>query len=288
MIVDNGKYYLYRHIRLDKNEPFYIGIGSRSEKEIENGKYIRGCSSRTRNRYWINIVSKTDYSTDILIESNDRHFIELKEKEFIAFYGRMDLKTGPLCNLTSGGDSGCGRSYLTMSKQIQTAKNNGTYQINANRIKKYSSKKGSNGGFLNKKTYLYSIDGWYIKGFETRKQLASAIGSDEGHLGKAIKFRKSCKGYYVSDEKVNKLNISLYNETNSKEVEAVKICPTTGDALAIYPSLKVAANDVGGLGTQICIAIKVERKHRGYFWSYRDNYVETIDNLYKNNKIWAL
>lgn len=32
MIVDNGKYYLYRHIRLDKNEPFYIGIGSRSEK----------------------------------------------------------------------------------------------------------------------------------------------------------------------------------------------------------------------------------------------------------------
>ena len=25
MIVDNGKYYLYRHIRLDINEPFYIG-----------------------------------------------------------------------------------------------------------------------------------------------------------------------------------------------------------------------------------------------------------------------
>lgn len=25
MIVDIGKYFLYRHIRLDKNEPFYIG-----------------------------------------------------------------------------------------------------------------------------------------------------------------------------------------------------------------------------------------------------------------------
>lgn len=24
MIADDGKYYLYRHIRLDKNEPFYI------------------------------------------------------------------------------------------------------------------------------------------------------------------------------------------------------------------------------------------------------------------------
>ncbi|MES2287387.1 MAG: hypothetical protein V4547_16965 [Bacteroidota bacterium] len=288
MIVDNGKYYVYRHLRDDKNEPFYIGIGSRSEKEIKNGKYIRGCSSRTRNKYWVNIVSKTNYTTDILIESNDRQFIESKEKEFIELYGRRDLKTGSLCNLTSGGDSGCGRSHITMIKQIQTAKNNGTYQSNANRIKKYSSKKGSNGGFLNKKTYLYSIEGWYINEFETRQKLALFLGSDEGNLGKAIKYRRSCKGYYVSDEKVKKINITLYRETKSKEAEAVKICPTTGDALAIYPSLKVAANDVGGLGAQICIAIKIERKYNGYFWSYRDTYVETIDNLYKNNKIWAL
>lgn len=36
MIVDNGKYFLYRHIRLDKNEVFYIGIGS---KRLKRGGY---------------------------------------------------------------------------------------------------------------------------------------------------------------------------------------------------------------------------------------------------------
>jgi len=34
MIVDSGKYFLYRHIRLDKNEPFYIGVATEAEKEI--------------------------------------------------------------------------------------------------------------------------------------------------------------------------------------------------------------------------------------------------------------
>ena len=37
MIEDQGKYYLYRHIRLDTNEPFYIGIG----KKLSNFKQIK-------------------------------------------------------------------------------------------------------------------------------------------------------------------------------------------------------------------------------------------------------
>ena len=32
MIEDEGKYYLYRHIREDKNEVFYIGIGTKNSK----------------------------------------------------------------------------------------------------------------------------------------------------------------------------------------------------------------------------------------------------------------
>lgn len=33
MIKDLGKCYLYRHIRLDNNTPFYIGIGAKKDKE---------------------------------------------------------------------------------------------------------------------------------------------------------------------------------------------------------------------------------------------------------------
>ena len=48
---------LYRHIRLDKNEPFYIGIGKDE---------VRAFSNKSRNRYWRFIVGITDYEVDIL------------------------------------------------------------------------------------------------------------------------------------------------------------------------------------------------------------------------------
>ena len=42
MIQNIGKYYLYRHIRLDLGSPFYIGIG-KTEK--------RAYSKKNRNKY---------------------------------------------------------------------------------------------------------------------------------------------------------------------------------------------------------------------------------------------
>jgi hypothetical protein len=52
--------YLYRHIRLDKNEPFYIGIGYNINK-----KYKRAHEVINRNQYWKNITSKTQYKVEI-------------------------------------------------------------------------------------------------------------------------------------------------------------------------------------------------------------------------------
>jgi hypothetical protein len=91
--------YVYRHIRLDKNEPFYIGIGSNS-----NNKYSRSKERRKRNSIWNNIVSKADYRVDILFDDLTWEEACEKEKEFILLYGRKDIKTGILCNMTEGGD----------------------------------------------------------------------------------------------------------------------------------------------------------------------------------------
>jgi hypothetical protein len=85
---------VYRHIRLDKNEPFYIGIGN--EK--------RPYEKRNRNKIWNNIVSKTDYEVEILFYDLNVEKACEKEIEFIKLYGRIDLKTGILANLTDGGD----------------------------------------------------------------------------------------------------------------------------------------------------------------------------------------
>jgi hypothetical protein len=86
---------VYRHIRLDKNEPFYIGIGSNT---------YRATSKNNRNKHWKNIVSKTDYEVEILFEDLSRDKAIEKEIELIKLYGRKDLGLGTLCNMTDGGD----------------------------------------------------------------------------------------------------------------------------------------------------------------------------------------
>lgn len=76
-----NKYYLYRHIRLDTNQPFYIGIGSKSNnsKNIST-EYLRAFNKSKRKQFWKNIVSKTDYKVEIVYECNDYEEIKNKEK----------------------------------------------------------------------------------------------------------------------------------------------------------------------------------------------------------------
>jgi predicted GIY-YIG superfamily endonuclease len=87
---------LYRHIRKDKNEPFYIGIG-------ENEK--RAFTKKSRNKYWTHIVKNSPYEVEILFDNLSWEDACKKEKEFIKLYGRKDNGTGILSNMTDGGDT---------------------------------------------------------------------------------------------------------------------------------------------------------------------------------------
>lgn len=93
-----NKYFVYRHIRTDKNVPFYIGIGT-SQGDCYSSHYQRAYATKNRNKWWKNIVNKTSYEVEIIYESNDYEYIKEKEKEFILLYKNT------LCNLTDGGDS---------------------------------------------------------------------------------------------------------------------------------------------------------------------------------------
>lgn len=93
--------YLYRHIRLDKNTPFYIGIGSDSN-------YQRAYNCTSRNIFWKRITNKTNYRVEIMLDDLTREEVCEKEKEFIEIYGRSNLGKGELCNLTNGGDGSNG------------------------------------------------------------------------------------------------------------------------------------------------------------------------------------
>lgn len=111
------KYYLYRHIRVDKNEPFYIGIGTKSEQDLKYGYYGRASAKHVDNNIWLKIIAKTEWRWEILLESDDRKFISEKEKEFILLYGRKCDNSGTLANLTLGGEENHGYNHSEEAKR---------------------------------------------------------------------------------------------------------------------------------------------------------------------------
>lgn len=123
-------YYLYRHVRLDKDEVFYVGIGTKNEK----GKYLCKIYSRgylksptRRSLYWQNVYKSCgkNISIDILFETSSLDEIITKEKEFILLYGRKDLGLGTLVNHTDGGDGTFGYTWTEEQKQLRSSKMRG-------------------------------------------------------------------------------------------------------------------------------------------------------------------
>lgn len=91
--------YVYRHIRLDKNEVFYVGISCNKRND-----YVRSNEKTRRGDWWKKIIAKTDYKVDIIFDDVTPEFAKEKEIEFIKLYGRQDLGLGTLVNMTDGGD----------------------------------------------------------------------------------------------------------------------------------------------------------------------------------------
>ena len=107
--------FVYRHIRKDKNTPFYIGIGKNED---------RAYSKSNRNLHWNRIVSKTDYVVDILFDDINYDIAKEKEKEFINLYKR-DCDGGTLCNITLGGEGALGLIHTEESKKKMGEPNKG-------------------------------------------------------------------------------------------------------------------------------------------------------------------
>lgn len=98
---------VYRHRRLDNNEVFYVGIGNTIKRAFDKNK---------RSAWWKRIYEKHSHIVEIIQE--DISWEDAKELEIllILLYGRMDLKTGNLVNMTDGGDGCIGRKVTEEQK----------------------------------------------------------------------------------------------------------------------------------------------------------------------------
>ena len=123
---------VYEHLRNDTNEVFYVGIGA------EEG---RAFYKHNRNKHWHNIVNKAGYTVNIVhkdIEHDEAKQIEIL---LIEKYGRKDLGTGNLVNLTDGGEGALGVIISEETKQkMSEAKKGKTFSEEAKQNMSEASK----------------------------------------------------------------------------------------------------------------------------------------------------
>lgn len=110
-------YYIYRHLRGDNGQPFYIGQGVKPTKMYPSTEYARAYSKKERSDFWNNVVNKYGYTVEIMLDDISEQDIDAKEMEFIALYGRIK-DGGILCNLTDGGEGNKGYISSESTKKL--------------------------------------------------------------------------------------------------------------------------------------------------------------------------
>lgn len=297
MIVEfgQGKYYLYRHIRLDKNEVFYIGIGSKYVSE--NNLYInysRAYNKSSRNRFWKNIINITNYEVEILLESDDLSFIKQKEKEFIKLYGRKDLKEGSLSNLTDGGEYEKGYICSTETrKKISNSKK-------GKKSKKFiefciSRKNNDKDYFCKKRRKIYQFDTNYILIKEwssvsvaekhyTQKEKSNNILSKyavglNNHMwyGYYWSYSKEHKFEIKQSKKYTKETIEKTNITKRKKSKKLIVTSKTNNLSVIWNSIYEFVQYNPEFNTKMIYQTCSQNKksYRGFLFSYLEDNVKS-------------
>lgn len=86
---------VYIHKKLSNGEIFYVGVAARMDRPY---------SRHNRNKYWHNTVNKYGYTVHIVRDNLTYCCALTLEKILIGIYGRKDLNTGSLTNMTDGGE----------------------------------------------------------------------------------------------------------------------------------------------------------------------------------------
>ena len=194
---------VYRHRRLDNNSIFYIGIGKEKNRAYQ---------LRSRNCLWKNIVSKTDYKIEIIAENIN--YDEAKELEIflISLYGRKDLNSGALSNMTAGGDGNTNMSIdvknkisasligLKQSEETKLKRKNTLKEVWKNQdlidLKRKQSLELNRLGLIGRKGFISKK-----KGIKLSKEICE-------------KMSKSMKKYYENNKPHNFINIDNYLKKN--------------------------------------------------------------------------
>lgn len=135
-------FYIYIYKHPDTLIPFYVGKG-----KGDRAYYHLKCCPSDTNKHKVNTIKKIlNAGKEPVIEFYRTNLTEQEafdlEIRLIKSIGRKDLKTGPLCNKTDGGDGGSG--YKPTKEVLDKIKRNYTREWREKASKRCS---GENNGF---------------------------------------------------------------------------------------------------------------------------------------------
>lgn len=231
-------YFVYQHIREDRNTIFYIGIGKlRSDKLATTFKmkHYRAYSKQGRNPIWKSIVNKTSYKIEIIL--TDISFDEAKkiEIELISKYGKIKEK-GLLANISDGGE--------TVHEDLITVLNDPK---------------------CSQRVYQYNLEGNFIKEWLSTNQIKRELGFDNSVIRKALTGKTNSPNvsygfqWYLEykGEKISK------SDSGKTTLHKRVILESKTDRL-IFNSREECAKYFNVKSAQITNAIKNNWKFKGY------------------------
>lgn len=176
---------VYKHIRRDSGEVFYIGIGINES---------RAYSAKNRNSHWKNYTNKHQY----LIEISHKDLIWEEacsiEKYLISFYGRKDMNKGSLLNMTDGGEGLCNASIETLQKFKSNRLGKNLKESTKARLSEVMKTKKP----INRlKVYQYDLDNCLLNEYESIKDAETHTRIAKSSISKCCKGSLKTAGKFI-------------------------------------------------------------------------------------------
>ena len=165
-------------------------------------------------------------------------------------------------------------------ENIQDALDLESYIVDENFIKRNDTYNITLGGglppLLNKITYQYSLDGIFIKEWNSIVEAAKTFNVSESSISKAIIYKKTSANYLWSDCKVSCLNFYDFNIYNPKII--VYKYNYLGEFEDSYESMSECAKKLDSNLSNVQRAIKLGIKVKGFYLS------DKLTSLYEKPK----
>ena len=254
LTAEQNIYYLYRHVRLDTDDVFYVGISHYKKGKFyssDKNRYNRAHRKhRSRSDFWCKLVNSIDenYLVEIVYECDSEEVIKEKEKEFISLYGRRDLNEGTLVNFTDGGDGTFGLTISDETKELLREINTGNVHSEETKLKISKAHKKNP----------------YWKGRNHTDETKKKISENSASKGKC------------------------YAESYSAK-EVVQFCGVHGDYMKSYASMREAVEETDIPYSQISSCANNSRNITGgYIFYLKENLDENkiyLKNHTERNKL---